>query len=138
MSAGCRRITDPYAAALQHVQDRTCISGRRRHAHTILVLSTHPYRLTPRARKNLIWPLNACRSSRMEKLDFIAPVMLASPRDVNILLPDARISRGSVATPALIGELLMRNSISYKNLTNCRPLVALLCLLANLRTRRHS
>jgi hypothetical protein len=72
MSAGRRRITGAEAAALQHAQDKvvhkrpqsSCIC----HPRSI----NPPYRLTPRARTNLIWPLHACRSSRMKKLDFIA------------------------------------------------------------------
>lgn len=48
---------DQTALDLQHAQGRTCISGRGRHASLILLLSVHPYRLmTPRSRKNLIWP----------------------------------------------------------------------------------
>jgi hypothetical protein len=40
-----------------------------------------PYRLTPRARNNLIWPLPACRSCRMKKLDFIAACCCCVSRD---------------------------------------------------------
>jgi hypothetical protein len=119
VSAGCRRITP----SLHQAQGRPCISGRRRHAAAILVLSTRPYRLTLRgARRNPIWPLHACRSSRMRQLDVIAVDRLAdpSPRTLRTLLPGLPLpSRDSVADACTDRQTLQDAQSIFPLLKSC-------------------